>query len=404
MRLLSSSQAEPAVCAGYWGYQLPGAPASRRARDPSLRPAAIEWKAFKRSGEELSVQQNRLSQSDPLVGILCRYALNGRPNTSADPVLLVHGATAWRGTFLQPDGGLVRYLLQNFDVWTLDWRCSKVITDAWLAEPGERVPEPVVKMTLDEVAALELPAAVAQLAAATDRVPHVLGHCMGAAAAALAAARGAIAPAARASESSPAVRSLMLSAIGLFFRGGVDTWLRAQERLDAVQQPTWYLSPSAERWPDDYEQVYALWSKTPYPHCDRSFCRRISSLLGAPYRPDEIGYLHDDDLHGLPSQFGAMPLSFLGHCARSVRRGFPPGSYDPARFEGLRVHLLTGNENQLWHRDSIDRMYDWLRRDRRVQVTKRVFERYGHQDLWWNPRSLDPGGVYEYVADLLARS
>ncbi|HEY6555695.1 MAG TPA: hypothetical protein VI072_00420, partial [Polyangiaceae bacterium] len=57
--------------------------------------------------------------------------------------------------------------------------------------------------------------------------------------------------------------------------------------------------------------------------------------------------------------------------------------------------------NQLWHRDSIDRMYDWLRRDPRVRVTKRVFERYGHQDLWWSPRSAEPGGVYDYVASHL---
>ncbi|HEY6558299.1 MAG TPA: alpha/beta fold hydrolase, partial [Polyangiaceae bacterium] len=350
----------------------------------------ITWRRAER-GQELAIRQHRVLTGDPLVALLCRYGTSA-PSAGREPVLLLHGASAWSGTFLLPNGGVVRHLLRDFDVWTLDWRCSKIITDAWLSESMAHVPEAILRQTLEDVARLELPAAAAQITEVTGRLPHVVGHCMGAAAAALAAAEGAIgAPRRFGGEPRAGIASLVLATIGLFFRGGVDTWLRAQERLDAVPQPTWYLSPSAERWPEDYEEVYELWSKTPYPHCERSFCRRISSLLGAPYRPDDIAYLHDDDERGLPSQFGAMPLSFLGHCARSVRRGFPPGSYTPESFAGLRVQLLTGNENQLWHRDSIDRMYDWLRRDPRVRVTKRVFERYGHQDLWWSPRSAEPG-------------
>jgi pimeloyl-ACP methyl ester carboxylesterase len=379
-------QPAPAIREAFWGHQI--------------SPTEVAWQPVQ-SGHESAVAEQRLRGAHPLVALLCRYAGAGVPGAAREPVVLVHGASAWRGTFLEPNGGLVRYLGRDFDVWTLDWRCSKIITDPWLdAAPGD-VPPAIARMTLEEVAWLELPAAVARITETTGRLPHVIGHCMGAAAAALSAAHGAIgAPRRFGSGPRAPVRSLVLATIGLFFRGGVDTWLRAQERLDAVAQPTWYLSPSADRWPEDYEEVYELWSKTPYPHCERSFCRRISSLLGAPYRPDDIAYLHDDD-QGLPSQFGAMPLSFLGHCARSVRRGFPPGSYTPDSFAGLTVHLLTGNENQLWHRDSIDRMYDWLKREPRVRVSKRVFERYGHQDLWWSPRSSAPGGVYEYVASRL---
>jgi hypothetical protein len=67
------------------------------------------------------------------------------------------------------------------------------------------------------------------------------------------------------------------------------------------------------------------------------------------------------------------------------------------RFAAFDVTLLTGSENQLWHRDSIDRMHEWLLRSRAVSVEKRIFDRFGHQDLWWSPRAAERDGVYDYV-------
>jgi hypothetical protein len=55
------------------------------------------------------------------------------------------------------------------------------------------------------------------------------------------------------------------------------------------------------------------------------------------------------------------------------------------------VTLITGNENQVWHRDSIDRMYEWLRRElplsHRPHVRKHVLPLYGHQDLLWGSKA-----------------
>jgi hypothetical protein len=49
--------------------------------------------------------------------------------------------------------------------------------------------------------------------------------------------------------------------------------------------------------------------------------------------------------------------------------------------------LLAGGENHLWHRESIDLMYEWLRsipQDTRVsRYTKRVFPDYNLQELMW---------------------
>jgi hypothetical protein len=55
-------------------------------------------------------------------------------------------------------------------------------------------------------------------------------------------------------------------------------------------------------------------------------------------------------------------------------------------FKDLEITLITGADNPLWHRDSIDRMAEWLARRGRP-ATKHVLDGYGHQDLWWGERS-----------------
>ncbi len=99
----------------------------------------------------------------------------------------------------------------------------------------------------------------------------------------------------------------------------------------------------------------------------------------------------------LPRQFGAIPLRMYVHGARNVRRGWA-ARYDKEndnvdllqpecreRFDRLeRVTLITGAKNQLWHRDSIDRMYEWLTRGSpRDKHQKHIIPDYGHQDLLW---------------------
>jgi pimeloyl-ACP methyl ester carboxylesterase len=350
--------------------------------------------------------------SGQFVAQLCHYTQRDKSARTRPPLLLVHGASAWRGTFMERGGGLVAHLLPERDVWTLDWRSSKVITDHWRASSAP-VPDSLRHMNLDLSAEQELPAAVEHIASHTGRVPDLVGHCMGSALIAMALARGALA--------ARTPHSVVLSALGLFYRGTVDTWFRAQERIDAPERDdnaVWYLDFAADGpLAPPYQDVFELWQKTPYVHCDVLFCQRISAILGCPYRPDDIGYLHDAVGHdGLATQFGVMPLGILNHCARNVRRGWSAAVSGtdsdrrdlahPEHFQ--RVHkltLMTGSENQLWHRDSIDRMYEWLHRlgtwsrdeAGEPRLSKRIFERYGHQDLFLSPLASTPGSVYDYV-------
>ena len=377
---------------------------------------AGSWCALE-SGGRLSWQAGELAAASGggLVAQLCKFS---GARGSLPPVLLVHGASAWRGTFMEQDGGLLRHLLRSRDVWTLDWRASKVITDRWRDVAPDAVPEDVRNMNLDLPAVRELPAAIEKVRDECGQTPDVLGHCMGAAIVAIALARGTLA-------STP--RRVVLSALGLFYRGTVDTWFRADERLDAhalAPNGPWYLDfASAADLPEPYQRAFELWRKTPYLHCQVPFCQRISAILGCPYRPDDIGYLHDVATHeGLATQFGVMPTGILNHCARNVRRGWSApyaGSRSvdrtdlqhPERFAQIdKLTLITGAENQLWHRDSIDRMYEWLnrapvwRRERQAvaRLEKRVFDRFGHQDLFLSPLAAAAGSVYDYVLQRLS--
>jgi hypothetical protein len=101
------------------------------------------------------------------------------------------------------------------------------------------------------------------------------------------------------------------------------------------------------------------------------------------------------------------------HGARNLRVG-QATSYEPggsnavsdearARFLELAgVTLITGEYNRLWHRGSIDRMYEWLCQRRSSgtdNVVKRIFPNYAHQDLFWGRHA--PDDVYPVIAERL---
>lgn len=337
-----------------------------------------------------------------VVGLLRRFCSDGRKR----PVLLIHGATAWRGTFMEPHGGLLRYLLREREVWTFDWRASKVITDPWRHDKKSDVPACLRDCSLDEPIERDLPRVLAIIEGLARRAPAIVGHCIGAAVTASALARGKL------SNGSTYPAPIVLSTIGLFYRGSVDSWLRANEHLDESRFDSWRLAfEEDDAWPTEYDQFYKVWKQSPYPHCNVPFCQRLSSLFGAPYRPNDIAYIHDDVSRGLSKQFGVIPLSILNHCARNLRRGWSGAMNASERdmddlqakpFRGVELTLITGSENQLWHRDSMDLMYTWLQRHAanadRERIRKRVFTGFGHQDLWWSPKASLPGGPYPFVA------
>jgi hypothetical protein len=343
----------------------------------------------------------------------------GWPEVKKDPtkvVLLVHGASAGSRTFDQHEGGLRSYLTgKGWNVYTVDWRSSMLTAPTLLK--NESHPE---HYTLDG-AALDLSAAlewVAKHAHTDEENIAVVGHCVGGGLVAQAIARGEVEEGKEKEESlRPFLPStgpfkpkrVVLTTLALFWRVGVEGWFKGTDLvIDDVQSDSaaeLSMSAGESKWPDPIEERFKLWLDSGLHHgCGIPFCQRICFMYGMPFRLDDVEYIHNQVALG--QQFGAMPLSIYVHCLQNLRRGWlapfnAPDSrarvlVDEAarqRFANKRITLITGNENQVWHRDCMDRMYEWLCNGEPLNgrpqsedplIVKHVLPKYGHQDLYWS--------------------
>jgi cholesterol oxidase len=328
---------------------------------------------------------------------LNRYAARGRRRGA---VLLVHGASANSDTFLVPHGGLAEYLVDaGWEAWTFDWRGSCKVVDPLLkTDPTSSVAAERDLFNLDRVTEHDIPIALREMRAQLgDRVPiSVVAHCFGAGAFSIAIARGAVA--------KFAVQNVVLTTLGLFYRSPWDGWVKAEDLImERILANTpgcrGITSRSAEQWPPDLASAYASWPRS-WLAAGQSpadaMLARLCFMFGQPYDATRLA----PGIHGplLSRLFGTMHLGLYLHAGQMVRRGYAApldsaGSADgrylnPAPFAETRVTLLTGARNRLWHRDSIDLMYEWLlshawNGSAALRPTKHIMTEYGHQDLLW---------------------
>jgi hypothetical protein len=191
--------------------------------------------------------------------------------------------------------------------------------------------------------------------------------------------------------------------------------------------PVLSVNPQDPDWPDPLIKLYNEWPDALLPHPRnpdfdfsnpearkkypeefiKEMCRRTSFEFGEPYYEKQlVPEIHESEL---PNQFGEIPLIAFLHSARNVRRRWAANYYARnddvsyladccrERFRALdKVTYMTGEYNRLWHRDSIDRMYEWLQRGtgrRHPGFRKYVLkgwgdaEGFGHQDLYWGKDS-----------------
>lgn len=323
-------------------------------------------------------------------------------------VLLVHGASASSNTFLEPEGGLRRYLENlGWAVYSLDWRSSMLTVPALVMSARS------AGFTLDD-SADDLQRGLARVCR-RERVAQsevaVVGHCVGGGlvAQAIARHRGD-------SPSCPFLpKRIVLTTLALFWKVGVEGWLKGTDFVvddlrsnnslrrvkdNEIQELT--MSAGDRAWAADVETRFDLWLRSGFHHgCGIPFCQRMAFMYGMPFRLDDMEYLHN--AKGLSAQFGHMPLGIYVHCLQNLRRGWAaPYGVGNARawvnrhardnFAGKRITLITGNENQVWHRDGIDRMYEWLTNGKQtsgLEVVKHVLPKYGHQDLYWSTRAVE---------------
>ena len=379
--------------------------------------------------------------------------------TGRRAVLLLHGASANHKTFTVPRVGLADWLLdKGLDPWLLDWRGSSLVVDD--DANHETLAKKPFLYTLSHAAEEDLPAAISRMRKNYQvKGPiSVLGHCMGGAVIAEAVASGHL------ERPELNVDRVALLALGLFYEAPIDSRLKSEERLlerlvntgatlgidpRVGLEPTQFGPGAVARWPwqEDIKRLYDVWPQALQWHATQmddangdtveALCNRVSFMYGMPYyEPNLIDTFHppckplDDETAAaealevqrlareksrreeLEGRFGGIPLHLYLHCARNLRQGQamiatgnPPYGQPVVsgkqRFLSLaRVTVMTGALNRLWHRDSIDRMYEWLTRGcvrRACHVRKRVFEGYGHQDLLWGPHS--PEDVYPTILD-----
>lgn len=340
-------------------------------------------------------------------------------------VLLLHGGNSAGDTFLLPNGGLTAFLTRDgFDVWILDWRTSPRVTGPLIAgakKLGGSLQAERELYALDHAAETDLPAAVRKIREYIGTAAlGVVGHCMGGGAASIAIATGKLA--------GLGVKNVVLSTLGLFYEVPWNGWLKAEdfivERIPQENPDCRGVDPrTPQSWPRAMTEAYGYWPPGWLPggtsRADRML-QHLTFMFGQPYDAARL----DSSITGndLLEQFGPMHLGLFLHAGELVRRGYAaklgapdiidrprlasgngsgpvPGHYlMPEHFHAHRITLLNAADNQLWHRDAMDLMHDWLR-DHGVRAEKRNYAGYRIQELFWGAHA--EREVYPDIRDAL---
>jgi hypothetical protein len=381
-------------------------------------------------------EKHELKVMDGLTLDLHHHRARGERTATA---LLLHGGNTSSGLFREPDGGLARFLTEaGVDVWTLDWRASATILGRLLktAPLGGSVAAERALLSPDEVATKDIPLALKMMDSLGVRGDvSVLGFCLGGGSLSISIARGAL-------ENLGKIRvsNVLLVTMGLFYEVPWDGWVKAEdfilERMLSTA-PTFRAVDAAEPadWPSELQRAYERWPKSWLgakrgPRAlDRLF-ERLTFMYGEPYARPRLDRKFERKLTK-PGYFGPLHMGLYLHGSQMVRRGYAAkldeldiidrsrldarkascrragdrrqqalresapsvvGDLLPKNFRNKRVTLFAGADDRLWHRDSIDLMYEWLRNEatppgERERHRKHVLPLYGHLDLFWSPDS-----------------
>lgn len=352
------------------------------------------------------------------------------PTKPKRAVLLVPGANSSSDTFTVPNGGLVRVLAEhNCDVWTLDWRASPLVLNQVLQLPREtlqEVEDERAAFSLDRMVHEDLAAALTFLRSQVDsRIPlSVHGHCVGGGGVAMAIARGLLEPF--------GVDRVVLSTLGLFYEVPPTTWIKAEDfLLEAILLPRENaqfcraIDPRRpDLWPKNFGDAYKAWPGAWLPKNGTKsddFLRQLSFMVGQPYSRDRV----DPGIEGEPIEriFGPLHLGLYTHLGQMVRRGYcaaindrdqidrvrlrrdeparhaPSGDFKRDFFEPYQITLVAAGDNGVWHRDSIDLMFEWLKRSPKMHCEKFVARDKNIQELYWAPDAAR--SVYPVFAEAL---
>ena len=340
-------------------------------------------------------------------------------------VLLLHGGNSAGDTFLLPNGGLTAFLTHDgFDVWILDWRTSPRVVGPFITGKtvlGGSLQAERELFALDHAAQTDIVAALTLIRSQIGNAElGVVGHCMGGGATSIAIATGKL--------RQFRVKNVVLSTLGLFYEVPWNGWLKAEdfivERIPQENPECRGVDPrTPTQWPRAMTEAFGYWPPGWLPVGTSPAARMLQHLTFMFGQPYDAGRLDPSITEGeLLEQFGPMHVGLFLHAGELVRRGYAaklgasdvidrprlgsgksggpvPGHYLlPEHFREHRITLLNATDNQLWHRDAVDLMHDWLR-DHGVPSEKRNYAGYRIQELFWGARA--KRDVYPDIRDAL---
>lgn len=319
-----------------------------------------------------------------------------------DVVLLLHGLTASRDMFIQPEhGNVTTFLLDNgfTDVWTLDFRASN------------RFPYDTEtnRYTLDDIVHYDYPAAIRALRRHVgDRRVHIVAHCLGSLTFSMALAAGTVRD----------VASMVANSISLVTR--VPRWSRLKLRYGpgvmeygyglSFLDPRYGLAPALTRG-----GLLARLVSLFHPECDQRACHMISFMWGSG-RP---GLWRHENLtpqthERVADLFGASGVHYYRHMHKMIQAGravrydpADPGHADlPADYLAnageidVPMLFLTGDHNHVFA-DSNIACYEVLAKARPDLHELAILSGYGHADPFIGKNShVD---VFPKIVDFLKR-
>lgn len=313
------------------------------------------------------------------------------------PVLLVHGVAVRGDMFALPtiETNLVAYLAAlRHDVWVLDWRASIAL--------------PLRTFTLDDAAALDMPAAVDRVLELTGRgTLDAVVHCAGSNAFFMSMARRRV----------PRVRRVVASQVALHLDAPLASVVKARAGLAGWlgRRGVGYMTPA----PETESLLRAVMAVPAATHleCSSAFCHRLSFIYGHLYRHAQLNAATHDRLD---EQFGRCNIAALQHLSQLVscgharefdhgRRGNlarygrpdPPDYLDPGPFADVDITFLSGTENRTYLPSSTARTFDWLVEANGSEHYRRhLLPGYGHLDTFMGVDAARD--VYPRIADALA--
>jgi cholesterol oxidase len=308
---------------------------------------------------------------------------------SKGPVMLAPGFGMSSHSFLAStiEVNLTEFLAERgYDVWLFDYRA------------GIDLPSARREFSIDDIACTDWPLAVRQVLQLTKQnTLQVFGHCVGSVSLQMAILDG-----------MPGIRSAVCAQFPLhpvtsvFNR--VKSGLRVANVLDDLGVSI--VAPDNRRSPPD-EFLDVLLRTLPLPsqeRCGQAVCRWINAIYGCTHRHAQ---LNDPTHRALNDMFGIGNIDAIKHLTLMMRKSLAvtrDGKKDyfkhPERMANVRLLLLQGRHNYIFHPDGTLRTLHWLRTaNPEGEYERVVLPDYAHLDAIIGARAA--ADVYPRIADFL---